>query len=58
MKVRVTVTVDVDPEAWIAEYGVERAEVRADVARHVAATVDAHLGALGVLSEPGWVTGG
>ena len=31
MKVRVTVTVDIDPDVWMREYGVERAQVRADL---------------------------
>jgi len=31
MKVRVTVTLDVDPEAWERTYGVEKSELRTDV---------------------------
>ena len=31
MKIKVTVTLDVDPEAWVLNYGIERAEVRDDV---------------------------
>lgn len=31
MKVRLTVTVEVDPSAWADEYGCERSEVREDV---------------------------
>jgi hypothetical protein len=35
MKVRIVLTVDVDPEAWANEYGVDRSEVREDVKRYV-----------------------
>jgi len=31
MKVRMTVTIDVDPETWSEEYGCEPFEVRKDV---------------------------
>lgn len=33
MKVRVTVTVDIDPDVWMREYGVERAARRLTVIR-------------------------
>jgi hypothetical protein len=36
MKVRVTFTVDVDPEDWANAFGLERSEVRADVQRYLA----------------------
>lgn len=35
VKVSITVTVDVDPAGWAAEYGCERSEVRQDVRRYV-----------------------
>lgn len=31
MKIKVTFTLDVDPEAWALEYGIQRKDVRADV---------------------------
>lgn len=31
MKVRISFTLDVDPEAWANEYGVAAAEIRQDV---------------------------
>lgn len=31
MKVRIAVTVDVDPEAWAEEYGIESSGVREDL---------------------------
>lgn len=31
MRVKVTMTLDIDPQAWMDTYGVERHEVRADV---------------------------
>ncbi len=33
MRIRVTVTLDVDPEAWEVTYGVERKDIREDVQR-------------------------
>lgn len=36
MKVRVTLSIDVDPEAWTDTYGIEgAAEIRADVKQYV-----------------------
>lgn len=35
MLVVVKVKVDVDPEAWMRNYGVDRSEVREDVERYV-----------------------
>lgn len=35
MRITVTVKVDVDPEAWMQNYGVDRGEVREDVKRYV-----------------------
>lgn len=35
MKVRVTLVVDVDQEAWCEEYGTERSNVREDVKSYV-----------------------
>lgn len=34
MKVRVTFTVDIDPEAWELIYGVPREQIREDVKYH------------------------
>ena len=31
MKIKVTFTLDVDPEAWALEYGIPKKEIRADV---------------------------
>lgn len=31
MKIKITTTIDIDPEAWMMDYGVAREEVRADV---------------------------
>lgn len=31
MRVKVTMTLDIDPEAWMDLYRVERSEIRADV---------------------------
>ncbi len=39
MKVRVTVTVEIDPDAWMQTYGVERDEVRRDVREYVEGSV-------------------
>lgn len=53
MRVRVSFTVDVDPGAWMDEYGVERSEVRADVLRYVENSVRAHLDDLGLAAVAG-----
>jgi hypothetical protein len=39
MKVRLTITLDVDPEAWVRDYGCEPSEVRDDVKSYVAGFV-------------------
>ena len=53
MKVRVTITVDVDPERWNANYGTgtDPKDVREDVKRYVEGTVDSQLRMVGVLVE-------
>lgn len=50
MKVAVNLTLDIDPDAWADEYGVEAADVAQDVERHVTNTVNAHLNSLGLLT--------
>lgn len=35
MKVRITITVDVDADTWAFEYGVDRKDVRADVKDYI-----------------------
>lgn len=39
MKIKVTVTVDVDAEAWMEEYGIPKREVRQDVCSAISASV-------------------
>lgn len=39
MKVRVTLTIDVDPEAWTLAYGTEPDQIRDDVKTYVLGTV-------------------
>lgn len=52
MKVRVEVTVDVDPEAWALNYGVEgSAAIREDVKRKVSSDAVENLALLGLLRE-------
>ena len=52
MKVKVEVTLDVQPEVLWLEYGVERDEVRGWVKDAVASDVQMHYGSLGWL-KPG-----
>jgi hypothetical protein len=40
MRVRVSIAVEVDVEAWAAEYHLEPAEVRADVLAHIRMAVN------------------
>ena len=49
MLVKIEFTVDIDPEAWAAEYEVERHAVRSDVRQYVETTVRAVLADRGVL---------
>lgn len=53
MKVKVSFTLDVDVQAWAAEYGIDPAEVRADVRNHTEQGVRDQLGGLGLLNEDG-----
>jgi hypothetical protein len=49
MQVRVSFVVDIDPEAWMESYGVDRENIRDDVKTYVEnGTID-HLQALGLL---------
>jgi len=50
MKVRVSFTLDIDPDAWMLTYGVERSEVRRDVAEYVEQSALAHLQELELLA--------
>lgn len=52
MKVKVSFTLDIDPDAWTANYGVEGAkEIRADVQVYVENGVRDQLRDLGLLTE-------
>lgn len=54
MKVAVAFTVDIDPEAWEANYGIDandRSALRLDVRRYVENGVADHLRELGLLIE-------
>jgi len=42
MRVALTLSLDIDEEAWAAEYGVDPARVRDDVRHHVAAALHGH----------------
>ncbi len=53
MKVRVTVTLDVDADAWATEYGLNLEDVRADVKEHAAHSLTGHFAALGLLNGGG-----
>jgi hypothetical protein len=55
MKVQVTLSVEIDPQAWIAEYGYDgdndsASAVRADVKRYAAQIVQQHFDSVGVLA--------
>lgn len=45
MKIQMTITVDIDPDTWDAEYhtGTGRKEIRADVVQYVSTAVHAML---------------
>ena len=51
MKVRIEFTVDIDPEVWMLNYGVDAKEVRDDVKVHVINGAQDHLRDLGLWNE-------
>jgi len=51
VKVAITVTVNVDVDAWTETYGVNRADVRTDVREHVTNSIMEQLRELDVLSR-------
>jgi len=51
MKVKVSFTLDVDVEAWMREYGIERDEVRDDVLTLAEDAIHSHLLNLGLLTQ-------
>ena len=54
MKARFAITVNIDPEAWTANYGVEgAAAIREDVQRYLSNMVLETLASVGVLTEEG-----
>lgn len=52
MRVRTTVTLDIDPEAWAEAYGVEPGEVGRDVQLWAAVTLVEQARESGVLLQP------
>lgn len=48
MRIRVTVSVDVDDQAWADEYGMDRRDVRDDVRRYITKAIDSQLSDLGL----------
>lgn len=48
MKVRITTTVEVDPDAWAADFGVDRKEVRDDVRAYFSNWIQGHVDSLGL----------
>ena len=53
VKVRVTLDLPIDADAWAKEYGTDpwAASVRADVREHIRQSVWSHLESLGLLAE-------
>jgi hypothetical protein len=52
MKIRVALTVEVDPEAWASEYGTDAADVREQVIGHIVSLVrDDSLGLLSIVKR-------
>jgi hypothetical protein len=49
MKVRIDLTVDIDVDAWMLNYGVEKEDVRADVQESAASMVVQQLDGLELL---------
>lgn len=53
MKVRIVLTLNIDPEAWATEYGLEKSEVRDDVRLWVQGEVMEGLNDRGMLLKEG-----
>ena len=53
MRVLVKVVLDVDPEAWALEYGIERSEVRGDVQTYFADFCRGQLEHVGLQTKSG-----
>jgi hypothetical protein len=51
MKVKIATTVDIDPEAWSAEFGCEPDAVRDDVKEYFEGTVQGQLERLGLAAS-------
>ena len=51
MKVRIALTLDINADAWMAEYGTPKTEIRTDVRDHVTQSVLSHFEELGVLAD-------
>lgn len=52
MKIKVTLTLDIDPEAWTENYGVESAEeIREDVQSYAHNVITEQLRDVGVLDD-------
>lgn len=50
VKIRVSFTVDIDPEAWATEYGVAPEDVRTDVQSYLGQNAHTQLADLGLLA--------
>jgi hypothetical protein len=51
VKIKVEITVDVDPGKWMAEYGCEMSEVREDVRSYIRGNVqDSPAGEVGIVT--------
>lgn len=51
MKVRVVVTLDIDREAWMREFGIDRDKVREDVQSYFETTCHGQLDAVGLRAD-------
>lgn len=51
MKIRIAVTLDIDPDAWVTEFGVEREDVRADVQEYFKNIVYGQAASVSVLAD-------
>jgi len=47
MKIKVCITLDVDPDAWMSDFGIDRDEVRDDVRAYFTYTCEEQLERIG-----------
>ena len=48
MKIRISFTLDIDPDAWALEYGIAKSEVREDVQTYISESTHSEMSGRGL----------